>query len=317
MFGIFMIGVLIAGVLASKMVIVVSERHSVVKESLGKFNGVLKPGLHFLVPIVDNAAYKQEMREQPIDVPPQVCITKDNIQVEVDGIVYIRVMDAQAASYNSTDYRTSAIGLAQTTMRSEIGKLSLEETFAERDIINDSIVKEIDKDSVKWGIKVLRYEVKNITPSGAVIHTLEKQMEAERQKRAAMTTSQGQKDAKIMISEGEMSQSINMSEGEKMKRINEANGKAAEIRLLADASAHAVTLVAEAIQGPGGHAAVKAQLAEQYIHELGRILEGADVSLVPTGLAQMRGFFEGMNQIAEKTGGAPAAAPTPAPARRG
>lgn len=283
--------------LISRTFVVVSERHAVVKERLGKPQGVLKPGFHFMVPLLDRSAYTHEMREQAIDVPPQMCITKDNIQVEVDGIVYVQVMDPQAASYSVSDYRQSAINLALTTMRSEIGKLTLEGTFAERDTINDAIVKEIDKDSTNWGIKVRRYEIKNITPSPQVIHTLEKQMEAERQKRAAITSSTGQKEAKIMVSEGEMTQAVNLSEGERAKRINEANGRAAEIRLLADAQAKGISLVAEAIRSPGGDEAVKAQLAEQYINELGRILEGAEVTVVPTQVAQMRGFFEGMTQL--------------------
>ena len=292
----------LAGVfLVSRTFIVVGERHAVVKERLGTPRGVLKPGFHFMVPFLDRAAYTQEMREQAIDVPPQMCITKDNIQVEVDGIVYVQVMDPQKASYEVADYRQAAINLAMTTMRSEVGKLTLEETFAERDQINDSIVKEIDKDSAKWGIKVRRYEIKNLAPSAAVVHTLEKQMEAERQKRAAITISGGQKEAKILVSEGEMTQSVNLSEGERQKRINEANGRAAEIRLVADATAKANQLVAEAILTPGGDAAVKVQLADQYINELGRILEGAEVTVVPQGIAQMRGLFDGMAKIASAT----------------
>ena len=295
--------------LVSRTFIVVGERHEVVKERLGKFQGVLKPGFHFMVPLLDRAAYTQEKREQVIDVPPQVCITKDNIQVEVDGIVYIQVTDAKEASYYGADYRNSAVGLAMTTMRSEIGRLSLEQTFSERDQINESIVKEIDKDSVKWGIKVKRYEIKNITPSLAVVHTMEKQMEAERQKRASITSSTGAKEAKILVSEGEMQQSIALSEGERQKRINEANGRAAEIRLIADAQAKGVSEVASAILTAGGDAAVKAQLAEQYIHELGRILEGAEVSVVPEGIARMRGFFEGVSQVGSVT--APTTTTTP------
>jgi regulator of protease activity HflC (stomatin/prohibitin superfamily) len=305
------LAVLGALVLITKTFIVVSERHAVVKERLGKFQGVLKPGFHFMVPLLDRAAYIQEMREQAIDVPPQTCITKDNIQVEVDGIVYIQVMNPQSASYNVSDYRQSAINLAMTTMRSEIGKLSLEQTFSERDQINDSIVKEIDKDSVNWGIKVRRYEIKNITPSLAVVHTMEKQMEAERQKRASITSSTGAKEAKILVSEGEMQQSIALSEGEKQKRINEANGRAAEIRLIADAQAKGVSEVAAAILTAGGDAAVKAQLAEQYIHELGRILEGAEVSVVPESIAQMRGFFEGVSQVGAVTAPATSSSTTP------
>jgi regulator of protease activity HflC (stomatin/prohibitin superfamily) len=295
------IGILVGVFAMTRTFVVVSQRHAVVKERLGKFQGVLKPGFHFMVPLLDRSAYTHDVREQAIDVPPQMCITKDNIQVEVDGIVYLQVMDPQAASYNVSDYRESAINLAMTTMRSEIGKLSLEQTFSERDKMNDSIVKEIDKDSTKWGIKVRRYEIKNITPSMAVVHTMEKQMEAERQKRASITTSTGAKEAKILVSEGEKQQSINLSEGEKQRRINEANGRAAEIRLVAEAQAKGTQEVADAIRAPSGDLAVKAQLTEQYIAELGRILEGAKVSVVPENVARLRGFFEGLSQVGAAT----------------
>ena len=304
----FTIALLVGGFLATRTFIVVSERHAVVKQRLGKFAGVLPPGFHFMIPVLDAAAYTHEMREQAVDVPPQNCITKDNIQVEVDGIVFLQVVDPKAASYNVSDYILSAVNLAMTTMRSEIGKLTLEQTFSEREQINDSIVKEIDKDSANWGIKVRRYEIANITPSATVVHTLEKQMEAERAKRASITSSTGAKEAKILVSEGEMRQSVALSEGEKLKRINEANGRAAEIRLIAEAQVKGMDAVAEAINTSGGDAAVKAQLAEQYIQELGRILEGADVSVVPESIAQMRGFFEGVSQVG--------AATVPTPPRR-
>lgn len=298
--------------------IVVSERENIVKERLGKPQGVLAPGFHFMVPLLDRAAYRQEMREQAIDVPPQMCITKDNIQVEVDGIVYLKVEDARDASYNIADYRLAAINLAQTTMRSEIGKLALDETFSEREKMNTSIVREIDKASDPWGIKVLRYEIKNITPSPRVIETMEKQMEAERQKRAQVTISTGQKEAKIAISEGERIEAVNLSEGERQKRINEANGRAQEIRLVAEANAQALAMVAEAIRAPGGESAVKMQLAEQYLQELGRILEHADVSVVPAQIAQVKAFFEGMSKVQGALDNKPAAAPvTHAQPRRG
>jgi regulator of protease activity HflC (stomatin/prohibitin superfamily) len=277
--------------------IVVSERENVVKERLGKPQGVLEPGFHFMVPLLDRAAYRQEMREQAIDVPPQMCITKDNIQVEVDGIVYLKVEDARDASYNIADYRQAAINLAQTTMRSEIGKLGLEETFSEREKMNESIVREIDKASEPWGIKVLRYEIKGISPSARVVETMEKQMEAERQKRASITISTAQKESKILVSEGEQIEAISLSEGEKQKRINEANGRAAEIRAIAEASAKGIALVADAIRSPGGEQAVKMQLAEQYITELGRILEGAEVSVLPQQVANMKSFFEGFSKV--------------------
>jgi regulator of protease activity HflC (stomatin/prohibitin superfamily) len=251
------------------------------------------------------------VREQAIDVPPQSCITKDNIQVEVDGIVYLKVIDAKDASYNIGDYRLAAINLAQTMMRSEVGKLDLEQTFSEREKMNEAIVREIDKASDPWGIKVLRYEIKNITPSNRVIETMEKQMEAERQKRASVTSSTGQKEAKINISEGEKIEAINLSEGEKQKRINEAEGRAQEIRLLATASAQGTQLVAEAIRAPGGNQAVKAQLAEQYIGELGKVLMHADVTVVPAQLAQLKTALEGFQTLANNVSDAtvPSGAP--------
>ena len=282
----------------AKTFIVVSERENVIKERFGKFAGNLKPGFHFMVPLVDKAAYRHDVREQPIDVPPQSCITRDNIQVEVDGILYLKVVDAYKASYGIGNYQAAAINLAQTMMRSEIGRLTLDETFSERDEMNHSIVREVDKASDAWGIKVMRYEIMNISPSKRVIDTMEKQMEAERQKRANITVSQGEKEAKIAVSEGERTRAVNLSEGEKMRRINEATGRAEEIRLLAEAAARGTELVAAAIEEPGGRAAVKMQLVDQYIGELGRVLETANVTVVPEGLAQMKGFFEGVGHVA-------------------
>lgn len=305
------LGFLTAVFLITRTFIVVSERENVVKERLGKPQDVLKPGFHFMVPLLDRAAYRQEMREQAIDVPPQMCITKDNIQVEVDGIVYLKVEDAKDASYNISDYRLAAINLAQTMMRSEIGKLNLDETFSEREKMNTSIVREIDKASDPWGIKVLRYEIKGITPSPRVIETMEKQMEAERHKRAQVTISTGQKEAKIAVSEGERIEAVNLSEGERQKRINEATGRAQEIRQTADANAKALALVADAIRAPGGESAVKMQLAEQYLVELGRILEHADVSVVPANIAQVKAFFEGMTKVQGALDAKQAALPQP------
>ncbi|MCP4498991.1 MAG: paraslipin [Deltaproteobacteria bacterium] len=280
-----------------KTFIVVPAREKVIKERLGKFIGVLEPGFHFMIPLVDRAAYRQEMREQAIDVPSQSCITKDNIQVEVDGIVYLKVEDAKRASYEIGSYRSAAINLAQTTMRSEIGKMNLDDTFSERDSINHNIVREIDKASDPWGVKVIRYEIMNITPSYRVVDTMEKQMEAERQKRADIVLSSGQKQAAINISEGERQQAVSVSEGNKAKRINEARGRADAIRIVADASAQALNMVADAIHKPGGEAAIKMQLTEQFVDELGGILKEADVSVVPEGLANIKGFFQGVNEV--------------------
>ena len=285
-----------------KTFIVVPNHQNVLKERFGKFAGKLEPGFHFLVPFADQAKHQQEMREQALDVPPQTCITRDNIQVEVDGIVYLRVVDPYKAAYGIENYRSASVNLAQTTMRSEIGKLTLDETFSERDQMNENIVKEIDKASDPWGVKMIRYEIMGISPSRRVVETMEKQMEAERQKRADITLSQGEKEAKINVSEGQRQQAVNLSEGERQKRINLAEGRAQEIRLLAEATAEGIEEVAEAIQAPGGQAAVKMQLTDQFIDELGHVLENADVSVVPEGLANLQGFFSGMTRVGDAVG---------------
>jgi regulator of protease activity HflC (stomatin/prohibitin superfamily) len=285
-----------------KTFIVVPMREHVIKERLGQFKKELAPGFHFMVPFIDRAAYRQEMREQAINVPSQSCITRDNIQVEVDGVVYLKVMDARKASYGIGDYIQASVNLAQTTMRSEIGKLTLDDTFSERELINENIVREIDKASEPWGIKMIRYEIMNITPSRRVIDTMEKQMEAERDKRAQVTSSTGQREAQILLSEGHRESAINMSEGQKRKRINEATGRAAEIRNLAEASSEGLRLIAGAIQRPGGSAAVKTQLIEQFVEEYGQILQGANVSVVPAQLANIKGFFEGVTQVGDALG---------------
>ena len=245
-------------------------------------------------------AYRLERREQVIDIPPQSCITKDNIQVEVDGLVFLKVVDSYKASYGIANYKRASINLAQTTMRSEIGKLTLEQTFSERENINQSIVKEIDRASDPWGIKMMRYEIKNITPSLKVLETLEKQMEAERQKRAQITLAVADKEARINVSEGERQAAINLSEGDRQRRINEANGRSEEIALLATASAAAITAIATAIRQPGGALAVKMEVLEQFIEAFGRILEASDVSVVPAQLATLQGFFEGIGEVAKK-----------------
>ncbi len=280
-----------------KMFIIVPQNENAVKERLGKYMSVLKPGFHFLIPFLDKIAYKHEMREQVLDIPPQTCITSDNIQVEVDGIVYLRVDDPYKASYGIGNYRLASINLAQTTMRSEIGKLILDNTFSERDAINHNIVKEIDKASDPWGIKMLRYEIKNISPSSRVIDTMEKQMEAERQKRAEITLANGEKEARINHSEGEKQEAINISEGEKQRRINEAEGRASEISLIAHATANGTKRIAQAISKPGGDEAVKMQIVQQYIEELGKILKLSNIAVVPAQLANIKGFFEGVGEV--------------------
>ncbi len=296
------IGMLVLLVVVLKTFTVVQQRHAYVQERLGKFAGVLTPGFHFLIPFIDRVAYRHEMREQVLDVPSQICITRDNIQVDVDGLVYLQVMDAQRASYGIEDYNIASINLAQTTMRSEIGKLTLNQSFSEREKLNENIVREVDKASDPWGIKVLRYELRNIMPSGHVVHTLEQQMEAERSKRAEVTAAEAEKEATIQMSEGDRQSAINVSEGEKQRRINEAEGRASEITLLADASAYGIRRVGAAIQQPGGQDAVRMRIVEEFINEFGEILRGSSVSVVPSGLANIQGFFQGLAQTGDAMG---------------
>lgn len=292
---------LIAGMIIWNLIVIVPMREHDILERLGNFRAVLKPGFYFVIPFLDRIAYRHEIREQVLDIPAQSCITRDNIQVSVDGLVYLKVMDAKKASYGIGNYRTASINLAQTTMRSEIGKLTLGETFAERDRLNVAIVREVDKASDPWGIKVLRYEVRNIVPSQQVVHTLEKQMEAERAKRAEVTLANADKESKILISEGHRQEAINISEGEKQKRINMANGKAQQIKIIADASAKGIEMVATSIQKPGGQMAIRMKLADQFVDRLGKVIQSSDISVLPSDLANIKGLLKSVaSNVASK-----------------
>ena len=296
----FLIIVLVVG---SKTIKVVPMRSNYVVERLGKFRKVLRPGIHGLIPFFDSISYQQEMREQVLDIPAQSCITQDNIQVEIDGLVYLKVTDAKDASYGIEDYRMAAINLAQTMMRSEVGKLTLSLIFSERERLNEAIVKEIDEASDPWGIKVLRYEMMNISPSEHVVTTLEKQMEAERAKRAEITLALAEKEMKINLSEGEKQASINVSEGEREQRINLAKGKAYRITKLAKASAEGIGLVAASIEKKGGSEAIQMRLVEEFVDELGGIFEKSDISVLPTEMANIKGVFEGFKEVSQQIKG--------------
>ena len=289
---------LIVALVAYNLILIVPMRELCVIERLGKFRSILEPGLHFLIPFVDRVAYRHETRELCINIPHQSCISRDNIQIDVDALLYIKVMDAYKASYGIEDYLIAAINLAQTTVRSEVGKLRLSQTFSERDALNETIVREIDSASEPWGIKVMRYEVMNITPSSNVIDVLEKQMEAERQKRAEITLANAERDSTINLSEGERQEAINLSEGERQKRINEANGRAQEISILATATANGMTAIARAIKQPGGYQAMNVRLVESYIDQLDSLYARSDVSIVPSELANIEGMFEGFDRVA-------------------
>jgi regulator of protease activity HflC (stomatin/prohibitin superfamily) len=285
----------------TRLFIIVEMREEVIQERLGKFKKTLKPGFHFLIPFIDRAAYHQEMREQVLDVPSQTCITKDNIEVSVDGLVYLKVMDSYKASYGISNYHAAAVNLAQTTMRSEIGKITLDDTFSEREMMNENIVREIDKAADPWGIKVLRYEIKNIRPSNEIVDTMEKQMEAEREKRAEITNSEGYRQARINESEGEQKNQILVSEAQRQRRINEAKGRASEIELVATATAKGLRRIAKSIQRPGGELAVKTKLVEQYIDQFGKIIKNTSVSVLPVETANLKTFFEGVGKISDHT----------------
>jgi len=283
----------------SRVFIVVPYQQAYIQERLGNYKRTLEAGFHFLVPIIDRVAYRHTLKEEVIDVPPQVCITRDNVQVEVDGILYIRVMDARKASYGINNYRFAAIQLAQTSMRSEVGKLDLDHTFSEREKINDAVIKSVDTASDPWGVKVTRYEIRNIMPTEGVLHTMEQQMKAERDKRAEIAHSEGARAATINRSEGNKIESINISEGEKQKRINEAEGAARAIELVAEATAEGIREVAQALNAPGGEDALNLQIAQEFIKRFGHVVEKAQTSVVPLDIGRIDGVFRGVSDVVE------------------
>lgn len=266
-------------------------------ERLGKYSRTLYSGFHILIPFIDKVAYKHTLKEQAIDVPPQMCITKDNIAVEVDGILYLQVTDPARASYGITDYRFATIQLAQTTMRSLIGKLDLDRTFEEREATNSAIVRVLDEASDPWGVKVTRYEVKNITPPQTIRDAMEKQMRAEREKRALIAESEGDREARINRAEGEKQQNIRISEGEKMRQINVAEGRAREIELIATATAEGIRRVAEAIQQPGGAEAVSLRVAEQYVSAFAQLAKTNNTLILPANVSDVGGTVAALTQI--------------------
>ncbi|MDD2455643.1 MAG: paraslipin [Kiritimatiellae bacterium] len=281
----------------AKCVRIVPQKQAYIVERLGKYHCTLDAGLHLLMPIIDRVAYKHTLKEQAIDVPPQQCITRDNITVEVDGILYLQVMDAAKASYGIGNYLFATTQLAQTTMRSEMGKLELDKSFEERTLVNSAIVEAVDKASDPWGIKVTRYEIKNITPPQTIRDAMEKQMRAEREKRALIAESEGDRQAKINRAEGDKQEAIAKSEGEKMKRINEASGRAQEILLVAEAQANGIRQVASAINEQGGVAAVNVQLAQQYIGEFGNLAKTNNTMIIPADLANMAGIIKAATSV--------------------
>lgn len=268
-----------------KVAVVVPEREAVIIERLGKYSQTLSSGFHLLVPFIDHIAYRQNLKEDALDVEPQVCITADNVQVQVDGILYAQVIDPVNASYGIENYRFAVTQLAKTTMRSEIGKLELDKTFSGRESINDNIVRALDEASGNWGIKVTRYEIRDITPTNTILEAMESQMRAERIKRASILSSEGLRTARVNVSLGDKEDAINRSMGEKQRRINIAEGQAQSIKITSLANAEGLHLIAEALSVPGGKSAMGLRLAESYIHRFKETLSVCDVSVYPTELA--------------------------------
>ena len=266
---------------------VVPQREEWIVQRLGKYNRTLDAGLKILVPVIDQVAYKHTLKEQTFDVASQSCITKDNISVEIDGVLYMQVNDARAASYGVENYFIAISQLAQTTLRSEIGKIDLDRTFEERDTINARVVDAVDRAAEPWGVKILRYEIKDITPPASVRDALEKQMRAERERRAVVAESEGERQARINVSEGDRQETINLSEAEKLKQINEAEGRAQEIKLVAEATAAGIRDVASALTENGGREAVNLRIAEQWVSQFGQLAKTNNTMIVPAQLGDV------------------------------
>ena len=291
--------VLVVMVIA-KTAIVVPQQSAYVVEYLGKYRKTIKAGFHILIPFVERVAYKHNLKESAVDIQEQICITRDNVQVGVDGVLYLKVLDAQRASYGIGDYIFAIGQLAQTTLRSEIGKIDLDRTFEERGTINTSVVMELDKASDPWGVKVLRYEIKNINPPEDVLSAMEKQMRAEREKRAVILTSEGEREAKINEAEGGKQQVIKESEAAKQKKINEAEGEAKAILSVSTATAEGIRRVAIALETAGGDKAMQLRIAEQYIEEFGRLAKAGNTFVVPSNLSDIASMIALATGIAKK-----------------
>ena len=291
----------------AKTAVVVPQQSAYVVERLGKYSDTLNAGFHILLPFVDTIRYRHSLKENAVDIPEQVCITRDNVQVAVDGILYLKVLNPERASYGISDYHFALSQLAQTTLRSEMGKIELDRTFEERTNINIQVVNELDKASEPWGVKVLRYEIKNITPPKGVLDAMEKQMRAEREKRALILTSEGERDAVINQAEGEKQQVIKASEAKKQQQINEAEGAAAAILAIAQATAEGLRKVAETIRIPGGQEAVQLRVAEEYIAKFGELAKTNNTLILPASVSDVGAMIAvAMNAMRQTAPSAPA-----------
>jgi len=303
---------ILALVFVFKTINVVPQQHAWVVERLGKYHATLGPGLNIVIPFVDRIAYKHVLKEIPLDVPPQVCITRDNTQLQVDGILYFQITDAMRASYGSSNYIAAITQLAQTTLRSVIGRMELDKTFEERDHINTSIVNAIDESAANWGVKVLRYEIKDLTPPKEILHAMQAQITAEREKRALIAASEGRQQEQINIANGERQAQIARSEGDKLAAINRAQGQAAAIIALAEANASALRQVGAAIREPGGEDAVNLKVAEQYVGAFAQLAKTNNSIIIPANLGEMSGLIATAMQVVKTQKDAPLVKPAKA-----
>ncbi len=290
-------------ILLLKTAVVVPQRSEYVIERLGKYRDTLSAGFHILIPFLDRVAYKRSLKEEPIDIPAQTCITADNVTMEVDGVLYLQVVNARQSAYGIEDYRFAAIQLAQTSLRSAIGKITLDNTFEARVTLNQQVVDALDEAAQNWGVKVLRYEIKDIQPPRSVLEAMEKQMRAEREKRAEIARSEGEKQALINRAEGERAEAIALSEGEKMKRINEAEGRAQEILKVADATAEGLRKVASALAAPGGHDAANLDVAKKYLDQFGKLARENNTMILPSNLTDVSSMVATAMATLRQTGG--------------
>ena len=282
--GFFVVAII---VLLAKLAVIVPQQNGYIVENLGKYSRTLQAGFHILIPFIEKVAYKHSLKERAVDIAEQVCITRDNVQVGIDGVLYLQVMDPRRASYGIADYVFGISQLAQTTLRSEIGKIDLDRTFEERAAINANVVSELDKASAPWGVKVLRYEIRNINPPADVLQAMEKQMRAEREKRAVVLTSEGERDAQINQAEGEKQRVIKESEAAKTQQINEAEGEATAILKVAEATAEGLKKVAQAVSTEGGHQAMQLRIAEDYVTKFGELGKSSNTLVVPANLTDV------------------------------
>jgi len=315
---VFLVGAVVVLFVVFRTAIVVPQQSAYVVERLGRYHATMNAGFHLLVPFIDVIRYRHSLKETAWDIAAQVCITRDNVQVGVDGVLYLKVLNPERASYGITDYLFAITQLAQTTLRSEVGKIDLDRTFEERTTINTAVVGELDKASEAWGVKVLRYEIKNITPPQDILAAMEKQMRAEREKRAVILTSEGQRDAAINTAEGEKQQVIKASEATRQQQINEAEGQAQAILAVATATAEGIRQVATAIRTDGGMEAVQLRVAEQYVEQFGQLAKSTTSVIVPASVSDVAGMIAtAMKVFGSVPTPTPTRSPVPPPPPRG